>query len=88
MLTSCRQIPPDSCSHKENMLTGQVLVHWDFLSALLGEKNSLVRCELNTGAALVGLMIPHDMVEPWWQMCMPILNAPFFNDSKCKSVNY
>ena len=47
------------------MLTGQVLVHWDFLCALLGEKNSLVRCELNTGAVLVGLVIPQDMVVPW-----------------------
>lgn len=47
---------------EETMLTGQVLVHWDFLCALLGEKNSLVRCELNTGAVLVGLVIPQDMV--------------------------
>lgn len=47
------------------MLTGQVLVHWDFLCSLLGDKNSLVRCELNTGAVLVGLVIPQDMVEPW-----------------------
>jgi hypothetical protein len=47
------------------MLTGQVLGHWDFLCALLGEKNSLVRCELNTGAVLVGLVIPQDMVVPW-----------------------
>lgn len=47
---------------EETMLTGQVLVHWDLLCGLLGEKTSLVRCELNTGAVLVGLMIPQDVV--------------------------
>ncbi|CAE7639145.1 SBNO1 [Symbiodinium pilosum] len=43
----------------ETMLTGQILVHWDFLCSLLGEKGtSLMRCELMSGAVLIGLMIP------------------------------
>ena len=60
------------------MLTGQVLVHWDFLCALLGEKNSLVRCELNTGAVLVGLVIPQDMVVPWLPWLLAFLLRPSF----------
>ncbi|CAJ1340021.1 unnamed protein product [Effrenium voratum] len=47
---------------EETMLTGQVLVHWDFLCNLLGDGTSLVRCELDTGGVLVGLMIPHESV--------------------------
>ncbi|CAK9089713.1 unnamed protein product [Durusdinium trenchii] len=46
----------------ETMLTGQVLVHWDLLGTVLGEKNTLFRCELKTGTVLVGLMIPQDLV--------------------------
>ena len=49
---------------EETMLTGQVLVHWDFLCNLLGDGTSLVRCELDTGGVLVGLMIPHESVAP------------------------
>ena len=47
---------------EETMLTGQVLVHWDLLGTVLGEKNTLFRCELKTGTVLVGLMIPQDLV--------------------------
>ena len=50
----------------ETMLTGQILVHWDFLCSLLGEKGtSLVRCELTSGAVLIGLMIPRNSLETW-----------------------
>eukprot|EP00439_Symbiodinium_sp_Y106_P005951 s5968_g1.t1 len=43
----------------ETMLTGQILVHWDFLCSLLGEKGtSLMRCELTNNTVLIGLMIP------------------------------
>ena len=50
----------------ETMLTGQILVHWDFLCSLLGEKGtSLMRCELMSGAVLIGLMIPRASLATW-----------------------
>ena len=49
----------------ETMLTGQILVHWDFLCSLLGEKGtSLMRCELTNNTVLIGLMIPRHSLAP------------------------
>ncbi|CAE8719969.1 unnamed protein product, partial [Polarella glacialis] len=47
---------------EETMLTGQILAHWDVLSGLL-RQTSLVRCELDNGAALVGFLVPTDSVR-------------------------
>ncbi|CAE8728887.1 unnamed protein product, partial [Polarella glacialis] len=47
---------------EETMLTGQILAHWDVLTGLL-RQTSLVRCELDNGAALVGFLVPTDSVR-------------------------
>eukprot|EP00930_Biecheleria_cincta_P044883 TRINITY_DN30922_c0_g1_i1.p1 TRINITY_DN30922_c0_g1~~TRINITY_DN30922_c0_g1_i1.p1 ORF type:complete len:1561 (-),score=286.50 TRINITY_DN30922_c0_g1_i1:353-5035(-) len=47
---------------EETMLTGQILEHWLVLIGLL-RATSLVRCELASGSALVGFLVPKDITH-------------------------